>query len=364
MSLHKLTAGSGYDYLTRQVAAHDATERGHTGLASYYSERGEAPGVWVGAGMADIDGLAVGDQVSAEQMQALFGSGHHPLAEQRRAALDPDASAEQIQWASRLGQPYKVYAGDVSDFRVEVARRLNAWNEAAGLPRDWPVPVDERARIRTEVAVEFFRAEHGRDPDGPREIAAAIAKSSRPKTTAVAGFDLTFSPVKSISAVWAVADPATAARIEQAHHCAVRDALAWIERHALFTRLGTNGVRQVPVSGLVAAAFTHRDSRAGDPDLHTHVAVANKVHTLAGADLEQRWLSIDARMLYRAAVGASEVYNTALEQRLSTDLAMVFTDRDRPDRSRRPVRKWPASQPSCWTGGRPAGPASRPATVS
>jgi hypothetical protein len=44
MSVHKLTAGSGYDYLTRQVAALDATEKGHTGLASYYTERGESPG--------------------------------------------------------------------------------------------------------------------------------------------------------------------------------------------------------------------------------------------------------------------------------------------------------------------------------
>jgi hypothetical protein len=33
MSIHKLTAGSGYDYLTRQVAALDATEKGHLGLA-------------------------------------------------------------------------------------------------------------------------------------------------------------------------------------------------------------------------------------------------------------------------------------------------------------------------------------------
>ena len=55
MSLHKLTAGSGYDYLTRQVAALDATENGHTGLASYYTERGETPGVcgpvraWMGS---------------------------------------------------------------------------------------------------------------------------------------------------------------------------------------------------------------------------------------------------------------------------------------------------------------------------
>jgi hypothetical protein len=58
MSIHKLTAGSGYDYLTRQVAALDATEKGHLGLASYYSERGETPGVWVGSGMAGIDGLS------------------------------------------------------------------------------------------------------------------------------------------------------------------------------------------------------------------------------------------------------------------------------------------------------------------
>jgi hypothetical protein len=41
MSIHKLSAGSGYDYLTRQVAALDATEKGHVGLASYYTERGE-----------------------------------------------------------------------------------------------------------------------------------------------------------------------------------------------------------------------------------------------------------------------------------------------------------------------------------
>ena len=57
MSIHKLTAGSGYDYLTRQVAALDATEKGHTGLASYYTERGESPGVWIGSGMDGIDGL-------------------------------------------------------------------------------------------------------------------------------------------------------------------------------------------------------------------------------------------------------------------------------------------------------------------
>jgi hypothetical protein len=87
MSIHKLTAGSGYDYLTRQVAVLDATDKGHTGLAAYYSQRGEQPGVWVGAGMAGITGLNAGDPVTAEQMQALFSHGLHPLAVQYREAL-------------------------------------------------------------------------------------------------------------------------------------------------------------------------------------------------------------------------------------------------------------------------------------
>jgi hypothetical protein len=135
--------------------------------------------------------------------------------------------------------------------------------------------------MRAEVAREFFQAEHGRLPADERELAATIVKLSRPPAQPVAGYDLTFSPVKSVSTLWAVADPHIAAMIERAHHAAVSDALIFIERHALFTREGPQGVRQVNVQGLVAAAFTHRDSRSGDPDLHTHVAVAKS----SGADL-------------------------------------------------------------------------------
>jgi hypothetical protein len=91
------------------------------------------------------------------------------------------------------------------------------------------------------VAREFFRAEHGRDPIDAREIAATIAKQSRPRTQTVAGYDLTFSPVKSVSTLWAVAGPHVAAQIEQAHQAAVRDALSFIERHALFTRQDATG---------------------------------------------------------------------------------------------------------------------------
>jgi conjugative relaxase-like TrwC/TraI family protein len=335
MSIHKLTAGSGYDYLTRQVAAFDATEKGHVPLASYYAERGESPGVWIGSGLTGIDGLKTGDPVTAEHMRALFGVGLHPLAAQRQQQLQgPDLTDRDYQAVTRLGAPFKIYSNDIPPFRVEVAQRIADLNAAAGLPRDWPVPRSERARVRTEVARELFAAEHGRPPQDARELAAAIAKHSRPQTTTVAGYDLTFSPVKSVSTLWALAEPAVAARIEKAHRAAVSDALSFIEQHALFSRTGANGIRQVNVQGLVATAFTHRDSRAGDPDLHTHVAVANKVQTLDG-----RWLSIDGRILFKATVAASETYNTALENHLRDSLGLQFAERPNQDPRNRRVRE-------------------------
>jgi hypothetical protein len=200
MSIHKLTAGSGYDYLTRQVAALDATEKGHTGLAAYYTERGESPGVWIGSGLDGIDGLTGGDPVTAEQMRALFGCGLHPLAELRQQQLaGPDLTTRDYQEVTRLGAPFKIIDGEVSPFRLEVAKRFAALNTAAGLPVGAAVPASDRARVRTQAAREFFRAEHGREPIGARELAGQIAKDSRPRTQTVAGYDLTFSPVKSVS---------------------------------------------------------------------------------------------------------------------------------------------------------------------
>ena len=133
MSVHKLTAGSGYDYLTRQVAALDATEKGHTGLASYYTERGESPGVWIGSGMDGIDGLAGGDPVTAEQMRALFGCGVHPLAELRRQQLEgPDLTDQDFQNVARLGAPFRIVDDDLP-FRVEVAKTHHGAQHGNGM---------------------------------------------------------------------------------------------------------------------------------------------------------------------------------------------------------------------------------------
>jgi conjugative relaxase-like TrwC/TraI family protein len=159
--------------------------------------------------------------------------------------------------------------------------------------------------------------------------------------------------VKSVSALWAVAPREMAEAIEAAHDAAVRDALAFIEREVLFTREGRNGARQVETRGLIATAFTHRDSRAGDPDLHTHVAVANKVQTR-----QSRWLSIFGTVLHENVVAASETYNTALERRLTEALGMQFVERPVRRGTSGPCVRSRASTSHCATDGRSGAPTS------
>ena len=106
MGMHKLCAGSGYDYLTRQVAVLDATEKGHVGLAAYYAERGESPGVWVGSGMVGIDGLDAGDPVTAEQMRALFGTACTPSPMPARSTSPAPTSPWTLSMMRGVSAPH------------------------------------------------------------------------------------------------------------------------------------------------------------------------------------------------------------------------------------------------------------------
>ncbi len=346
MGLHKLTAGDGYTYLTRHVAAADSTERGAATLSEYYSEKGESPGRWTGTGLAELGSIAEGSRVSEAHMKALFGDGLHPeadtmYAETFAAELTAGASAKTAARTAaasiRLGRAFKIDNG-ASDYRIACAKAFVEHNLAGGEKWNAPIDVDERATIRTRVATEMFAREYGRAPADERELSGWVAKSGRQNTKAVAGFDLTFTPVKSVSALWAVAPREVAEQIEAAHDAAIGAALEYLEEHACFTRLGNGGVAQVDANGLIAAAFTHRDSRAGDPNLHTHVAISNKVSTTL-PDGTVKWLALDGAALYRNNVPASEVYNTALEAHLRERIGVEFADRPSEDRSKRPVRE-------------------------
>jgi len=338
MSLHRLTAGDGYTYLTRQVAAVDSTERGSSSLGQYYTEKGESPGQWMGSGLDGLGSVAAGSGVSEAQMKALFGEGRHPDADAITQELIAEGKRPATALAAtRLGVPFKVFEG-ATEFRTVVAQRFVAHNVAAGRKGNATIADEVRARVRTEVGIELFGKEYGRAPVDERELSGFIARGSRQATTAVAGYDLTFSPVKSVSTLWAVAPREVGQQIEAAHQAAVADVLGWLEANAAYTRLGTNGVRQVDTEGLIGAVFTHRDSRAGDPDLHTHVAISNKVQT-RDSDGILRWLALDGRMIHKAAVAASERYNTRLEAHLVDRLGVSFAQRSGTDPSKRVVRE-------------------------
>jgi hypothetical protein len=95
-------------------------------------------------------------------MRALFGCGLPPLAETRLQQLEgPDLAGQDFRDGMRLGTPFKII-DDATPFRVEVAQRIAALNATIGKPVDAAVATADRARIRTQVAREFFAAEHGR----------------------------------------------------------------------------------------------------------------------------------------------------------------------------------------------------------
>ncbi|WP_067859820.1 MobF family relaxase [Nocardia shimofusensis] len=340
-TIHKAVAGNGYQYYLRNVAAHDTDSRGRSDLSDYYSAHGESPGIWRGTGMASLD-IEIGAEVTESQMKSLFGLGRHPdadLIEDRvynneiAAGSTPKQADEAADKASRLGSPFRVYAIN-SDFRNRCLEEYREHNIAHGRPVDDIIADADRERIRTRVAFDTFIDEYSRPPNDARELSGWIAKNSRPSTTAVAGFDITFSPVKSVSALWALAPLSVSAEIEAAHQDAVADALAWLEQHGIYTRLGRNGVRQVDVEGIIAACFTHRDSRAGDPDLHTHVLIANRARTLDG-----RWRTLDGAAVYRVVVTVSEIYNTRLEHHLEDSIGVEFAERAGTDPAKRPIRE-------------------------
>ena len=146
----------------------------------------------------------------------------------------------------------------------------------------------------------FMRAMHGCDP--------RTGEGLRPprSRTKVAAFDLTFSAPKSVSVLFATADQNVSGALLEAHERAVEAAFAYVERVACFTRRGHNGERRICGDGFVAAAYRHRLSRAGDPQLHTHVVVANMTRA------EDRWTTLEAHSLYEHKSAAGAVYRAVL----------------------------------------------------
>ncbi|WP_322785428.1 MobF family relaxase [Cellulosimicrobium cellulans] len=96
---------------------------------------------------------------------------------------------------------------------------------------------------------------------------------------------------KSVSVLWGLADATSQELIVAAHHDAVGQVLDFLEREVAATRTGHGGVAQFLVVGVAATAYDHWDSRANDPQLHTHVVISNKVK----AAHDGKWRTLDSR---------------------------------------------------------------------
>jgi len=282
VSMRVMSAGDGYKYLLRTVAAGDGKRLLSTPLTRYYTEEGTPPGRWMGGGVRGLGaGLVLdGDVVTEAQLQLLIGLGRDPVT------------------GEPLGRAYPVY------------------------------------RSAADHAIDGSRTDGG----GPAERAAASAvdQPDDKRRRAVAGYDFTFSIPKSASILWGVGDAATQERIVAAHHAAVAEVLAYMEREVAATRTGTTAqggaVAQVDVTGLIATAFDHFDSRAGDPHLHTHVVISNKVQTV----LDGKWRSVDGRPMHEAVVALSELHEALFADEVTRSLGVQWQQRER-GRDRHPA---------------------------
>jgi len=146
----------------------------------------------------------------------------------------------------------------------------------------------------------------------PEGAKTPIGNAARSEREAVAGFDLTFSVPKSVSVLWALAEPKLQAELHEAHRQAVEECIDWLERNVIQARAGHGGVAWVAVGGAIASLFEHWDSRAGDPQLHTHAVIANRVQRIS----DGKWVTLDSYTLHRNMVAVSEKYNSILFDRI------------------------------------------------
>jgi conjugative relaxase-like TrwC/TraI family protein len=139
----------------------------------------------------------------------------------------------------------------------------------------------------------------------------------------VPAFDVVLRPTKSVSILYGLSDPATGRAVLRAHHAGLAEAVAYLDEH-VGARRGHGGVQHVDGQGLVAVGFDHRTSREGDPLLHTHLVIANRVRGPDG-----RWTALDGRDLYRHRLAADAIYRATYQRALSRTLGVEWTAADR-----------------------------------
>jgi conjugative relaxase-like TrwC/TraI family protein len=183
----------------------------------------------------------------------------------------------------------------------------------------WMGDAAEELGLDGEVGPDQLKAMlTGRNPVDGEPL---VGMRGVPAKGAVPGFDLTFSAPKSVSLLWALGGAETGAEVSRAHDRAADAALAYMQREACWTRRGAGGSEFVKGNGYLAAGYLHRSSRNGDPQLHTHVLIANATRGPDG-----RWTRLYHPAIYDHAKTAGYIYEAQLRHELSRSLGVRWQE--------------------------------------
>jgi len=198
-------------------------------------------------------------------------------------------------------------AGGADYYLHNVANSVDDYYLGRGeAPGRWIGAVAEGVGLAGEIEADTLRnLLAGRSPTG-EDLGVQLRPGRRP------GYDLTFSAPKGVSLLWAFGPGDVAEAISAAHDRAIGAVLDHLSTEACHARRGRDGKILVEAHGFIGAAFRHRSSRAGDPQLHTHVVVPNLVRGVDG-----QWSAPDGRHLYTWQKAAGTMYQSALRAELA-----------------------------------------------
>jgi TrwC relaxase len=279
----------------------------------YFSGRGESPGRFVGTAAVEsgLEGVA-----SAEQVRAMF-QGLDPATGELRCAPLWRADPRSKLAAGPLLEALKARAAEQGVEDLEALARSKALK---GDVRS--VQAACRAggtrRVKVETLERLCRKVLGIDP---RELYGegfdkAWQHRGKRVNERVQSFDHCFSSPKSVSLLAAGGSDHIRRQVAEARAEALEVGIGYLEAHGIGVRRDHNGSdRHQARGGLLAVAFEHRQSRAGDPQFHTHVLVQN-----AAQGPDGRWTALDSDRLYAHLMAADHLYlaaeRAALTERL------------------------------------------------
>ena len=191
-------------------------------------------------------------------------------------------------------------------------------------PENAPEFIGRRPHTYQSYGERLAKLQAG-EPDASPERARAMEREARAGgNRAVAYYDFTFSPVKSISVLYAAYLAAglteQARAVRDAHDQAVKIALAYAEAHVAYTRRGGDGGREyIAGEGLAVVAFAHHTSREHEPQLHTHAAVLNRIATADG-----RIGALDGKGFRAFKEAIATAYERAVEQKVTEATGLRF----------------------------------------